>query len=319
MPTSSARIGSSAVVSVSTETSPASRMRATNASSSAIDRTGARSAVDGDVADGSSPAFPSDAASVWNSNRWYAARSLAGSGGDQRSAARSTSTGASCRSVTSGSDFRAASPCSASSLRIRGFFTFARFSSSPSSDPNSASSLAAVFGPIPGTPGTLSVASPTSACRSIIRSGRTPHFLSTSSGPMTSSLSATNSSTRSLTSWHRSLSELMITTGCSADTFAVTVASTSSASKPSFCSAGMPNASSISRTKANCGRRSSGGGGRLALYAGYSSSRKVGVRESIATPRYRGVWSATILCSILVTPNSAPVGSPFDVVRLRTE
>ena len=52
--------------------------------------------------------------------------------------------------------------------------------SSVSRSPNSSSSCAAVFGPMPGTPGTLSTESPVSACRSIIFSGGTPHFSMTS-------------------------------------------------------------------------------------------------------------------------------------------
>jgi hypothetical protein len=56
--------------------------------------------------------------------------------------------------------------------------------SSVSRSPNSSRSCAAVFGPMPGTPGTLSVESPVSACRSIIFSGGTPHFSITSGMPI---------------------------------------------------------------------------------------------------------------------------------------
>ena len=56
--------------------------------------------------------------------------------------------------------------------------------SSVSRSPNASSNCAAVFGPMPGTPGTLSTESPVSACRSIIFSGGTPHFSMTSGMPI---------------------------------------------------------------------------------------------------------------------------------------
>ncbi len=45
-------------------------------------------------------------------------------------------------------------------------------------------SCAAVFTPMPGTPGTLSDESPISDCTSITLSGVTPNFSNTSEAPM---------------------------------------------------------------------------------------------------------------------------------------
>ncbi len=82
-----------------------------------------------------------------------------------------TSSGTSVESVTSLREMRA---CSANSIRFSRRFccliSGAR-ESSVSRSPYSSRSCAAVFGPMPGTPGTLSVESPTSDCSSIIFSG----------------------------------------------------------------------------------------------------------------------------------------------------
>ena len=53
----------------------------------------------------------------------------------------------------------------------------------PSSDPNWFSRSVAVFGPTPGTPGTLSLVSPVSARKSLTRLGATPSFSRTSVDP----------------------------------------------------------------------------------------------------------------------------------------
>ena len=58
------------------------------------------------------------------------------------------------------------------------------------------------------------------------------------------------------------------------------------------------------------GASSSGMGGRVALYSGYISSRKVGPGPSIATARKSGLSCVKILCSIDVNPKTAWVGSP---------
>ena len=57
--------------------------------------------------------------------------------------------------------------------------------SSVSRSPNSLMSCAAVLTPMPGTPGTLSVESPISACTSITLSGGTPKRSMTSASPIT--------------------------------------------------------------------------------------------------------------------------------------
>ena len=68
-------------------------------------------------------------------------------------------------------------------------------------------SCAAVLTPIPGTPGTLSVESPISACTSITFSGPTPKRSSTSSRPIRRSFMVSYITTVSPTSCIRSLSD----------------------------------------------------------------------------------------------------------------
>ena len=68
-------------------------------------------------------------------------------------------------------------------------------------------SCAAVFTPIPGTPGTLSVESPMSDCTSMTFSGGTPNFSMTSVRPILRSFIVSNMTTRSVTSCIKSLSE----------------------------------------------------------------------------------------------------------------
>ena len=61
--------------------------------------------------------------------------------------------------------------------------------------------------PMPGTPGTLSVESPASACTSTTFSGGTPNFSITSAVPMRRSFIVSYIVTQSLTSCIRSLSD----------------------------------------------------------------------------------------------------------------
>ena len=68
-------------------------------------------------------------------------------------------------------------------------------------------SCAAVLTPMPGTPGTLSVESPISACTSITFSGPTPNFSITSARPMRLSFIVSYMVTQSFTSCIRSLSD----------------------------------------------------------------------------------------------------------------
>ena len=61
--------------------------------------------------------------------------------------------------------------------------------------------------PMPGTPGTLSVELPASACTSTTFSGGTPNFSNTSGMPMRRSFMVSYMWTQSVTSCIRSLSE----------------------------------------------------------------------------------------------------------------
>ena len=79
--------------------------------------------------------------------------------------------------------------------------------STASSVPNSLTRAAAPLGPIPGTPGTLSVESPISACTSIIFSGATPNFSITSARPMGFFFIGSSIATPGRMSCIRSLSE----------------------------------------------------------------------------------------------------------------
>ncbi len=68
-------------------------------------------------------------------------------------------------------------------------------------------SSAAVLTPMPGTPGTLSVESPASACTSTTLSGGTPNFSRTSSTPMVRFFMVSSIEMPGCTSCIRSLSE----------------------------------------------------------------------------------------------------------------
>ena len=103
--------------------------------------------------------------------------------GSKNSPSNGTSSGTSSFKVTRRFDRRA---MSANSIRFsrRLFCLISEARSSSSSKVlYSSSKSAAVFGPMPGTPGTLSALSPANACRSIIFSGSTPNFANTSSSP----------------------------------------------------------------------------------------------------------------------------------------
>ncbi len=132
--------------------------------------------------------------------------------GSSTSPSRSTSSGTSFLSVTSS---RAILVWSAKarifSRRLFCLISEAR-ARSVSRSPNSSSNCAAVFGPMPGMPGTLSVLSPVSDCRSIIFSGGTPHFSITSGIEICLSFMLSYIDTLGVTSCMRSLSdETMVT------------------------------------------------------------------------------------------------------------
>ena len=86
--------------------------------------------------------------------------------------------------------------------------------------------------------------------------------------------------TRPSTSWAMSLSPVEITTSRpSSAARRASVPMTSSASTPSILSSGRPSACTASISGATCERRSSGMGGRCALYSAKISSRKVRARR----------------------------------------
>ena len=130
----------------------------------------------------------------------------------------------------------------------------------------------------------LSTLSPISASMSTIWSGRTPNFAITASTlSRRLPVIVLTSSTRpwpgagSRTSWAKSLSLVeMVTSMPSAAPCSASVPITSSASTPGSRRMVKPSASTIRHIGSTCARRSSGIGGRLALYCGYSASRKVG-------------------------------------------
>ncbi len=139
-----------------------------------------------------------------------------------------------------------------------------------SSVPYSPSHLAAVLGPHFSTPGTLSIVSPISARKSTICSGRTPNFsITVSAESIRLPLIVLTSATPGRTSWAKSLSlvEMVTSIPCAAPCSA-SVPITSSASTPSTHSSGKPSACTIRRMGSTCARRSSGIGGRFALYSG---------------------------------------------------
>ena len=109
-----------------------------------------------------------------------------------------------------------------------------------------------------------------------MRSGGTPNLVATPAASRTSLLMVLTSVTRGPTSWAMSLSPVEMTTSkpCAAARCAK-VPITSSASTPGKERIGQPEASTPSWIGAICWARSSGIGGRLALYSGYQSSRKV--------------------------------------------
>ncbi len=109
---------------------------------------------------------------------------LSGSGSRTPSCSTGTSRGTSSLSVTSSRDSRACMANSVSRSRRLGCLISPARASSVSRSPYSLISSAAVLTPMPGTPGTLSVESPASACTSTTLSGGTPNLSRTSSGPM---------------------------------------------------------------------------------------------------------------------------------------
>jgi hypothetical protein len=119
------------------------------------------------------------------------------------------------------------------------------------------------------TPGTLSTASPVSVSRSRIWSARTPNFASTPASSSVSLLIVLTIVMPGSTSCARSLSddEIVVSMPSVFARFA-RVPITSSASTPSTISSGQPCARTSACSGAICAARSSGIGGRFALYSG---------------------------------------------------
>jgi hypothetical protein len=152
--------------------------------------------------------------------------------------------------------------------RLPGTPPVAAAASSASSVPNLLISSDAVLGPMPATPGTLSMLSPISASTSPICAGPTPNFSFTSAGPMRRFfiVSSTATPPSSVHSCVRSLSDEQMTTSIpAARATRVSVAMMSSASNPDTSSCAMPNASITRRTIPSCSPSSGGMGGRCAL------------------------------------------------------
>ena len=137
-----------------------------------------------------------------------------------------------------------------------------------SSVPNCCSHFVAVFGPTPGTPGTLSVASPTSDWKSTTWAGVTPQSFSSPAASSRSFFRKLRIVTRSDRSCRQSLSLVQRNTARSrAAPSDANVAITSSASNPSTPTTGMRMASSTWRIIGFWTVSSGGGGGRWALYS----------------------------------------------------
>ena len=138
-------------------------------------------------------------------------------------------------------------------------------------------SSAAVLTPMPGTPGTLSTASPQSACTSITLSGVTPNFSNTSSGPIQRSggwpgrgmVSSRRIEPSGSTSCIRSLSDETIVTLPPASRAMQRIGRDDVVGLPALhLDRGQIDRRAVAaRVSGNCGTSSSGGGGRCALYS----------------------------------------------------
>ena len=102
-----------------------------------------------------------------------------------------------------------------------------------------------------------------------MRSGGTPNFAFTPAGSSLSPDIVFTHSTRSLTSWVRSLSPVEITESMPFRSASRTsVPMTSSASTPSIVTIGQPSAAIVSSSGSTCSASGSGIAWRVALYCG---------------------------------------------------
>ena len=161
----------------------------------------------------STPSFsPIRRVSVLNSISLRKPSKTFGSGSCTPMHSMPNSTGTSCFKRTSSRLIRACSANSISFSRRFGCLISCARASSVSRSPYSLISSAAVFTPIPGTPGTLSVESPASDCTSTTLSGGTPNFSITSSRPILLFFMLSSMTMPGSTSCIRSLSEDTIVT-----------------------------------------------------------------------------------------------------------
>ena len=148
-------------------------------------------------------------------------------------------------------------------------FIFSTFEISSSTEPNSFINCDAIFGPIPGTPGTLSDESPAKAWTSTTFSGLTPNFSKTVSFVICFFFIGSIIETLFFNNCIKSLSPEIIVTFLFASMAARAYdAIKSSASNPLSSIDGILKASGTFFIKSNCGFKSSGGSPRLALYWG---------------------------------------------------
>ena len=198
-------------------TMPASKPASTQCFSVSSSVTSSYSASTGAAGCSSSPAPPSRARIEAKPCSSRNGLRRAGSRPGTAKASRSSVTGASSRSSTSSRETRACSANSMRLLRRLGWRISSARESSVSRSPYSSINCAAVLTPMPGTPGTLSLESPASACTSTTFSGGTPKRSTTSGPPILRCFTGSKSDIRSSTSCIRSLSEeTMVTSAPSA-------------------------------------------------------------------------------------------------------
>ena len=190
-----------------------------------------------------------------NSSSAKSGRSFSASGPSQRRRSRSSATGRSQRIVARSFESRAVSASRASVSRS--FFaprtplcsTASRCARISSTGPSSRTSVAAVFSPMPETPGMLSIGSPMRPRTSGTRAGSTPKRSRTSAGPQRRSRMVSSQVVRSSTSCIRSLSPVTITVSRPAPlAWRASVPITSSASTPGTSTTGRRSASTTFRT-----------------------------------------------------------------------
>ncbi len=151
---------------------------------------------------------PSRESRLRNPCTWKKPASRAGSGGRATSVSIAAGSGVWSSSSTSRREIRAFSAFSSSASRRLGCLISPARASSVSRSPYSLMSWAAVLMPMPGTPGTLSVASPASAWTSTTLSGVTPNFSKTSGSRIGFCLIGSSMITPARMSCIKSLSEL---------------------------------------------------------------------------------------------------------------